>query len=293
MSTQIFNAYVYKGTNSLKIKKLNFQLRELIENRIFLHLKKVIIKDCIKVIDYFSVNDYELKSINYQELVEKLIQMNLFTSLDKEKFPIFHFTDDLTFYKLMYSLNTAKENYKYKIRFISLGKNTYYKINLPKNLDIDKDLEKLGLHEFDYYDNTDKPENIKSSEWNFRKKVWDKIFLNNSCFDNAMYSFYNEDFDVYFKDFKLKDLIEFMSNEEPRLKYIYARHLYKKLDILSQVSKLNNGENQLSNYLNLIENFHEQVENDTLNLKHLDVEYRKYLKNVDEIFDLLNFNIFN
>ena len=32
MSTQIFNAYFYKGTNSLKIKNLNFQLKELIEN---------------------------------------------------------------------------------------------------------------------------------------------------------------------------------------------------------------------------------------------------------------------
>jgi hypothetical protein len=293
MSTQIFDAYVYKGTNSLKIKKLNFQLRELIESKILLHLKKVVIKDCIKVIDYFSVNGHDLKASNYEDFVEKLIKMNLFTSLDQEKLPHFHFTDNLSFYKVMYNFKTAKENYKYKIRFISLGKNTYYKLNLPKNLDIESDLEKLGLYEFDYYNNTDKPENIKNSEWNFRKKVWNNIFSNSSCFDNSMYSFYNEDFEISFQDFKLNELIEFMNDDETRLKYIYSRYLYKKLDLISKVDKLENEYSKLSNYMNLIEEFHDQVTDDISNLKHLDFEYKKYLTNIDEIFQLLNFNIFN
>lgn len=293
MSTQIFNAYFYKGTNSLKIKNLNFQLKELIENKIFINLKNTVIKDCVKAIDYLSVNNYKLESINYENLIKQLINMNLFTDLDKEKFPNLNDTDNLTFYKLMYLLKLSKENYKYKIRFIPFGKNTYYKINLPKNLDIEEDLKKLGLYEFDYYDNTDKPENIKTSEWKFREKVWNNIFSNSSCFDNSMYSFYNEDFEISFQDFKLNELIEFMNDDETRLKYIYSRYLYKKLDLISKVDKLENEYSKLSNYMNLIEEFHDQVTDDISNLKHLDIEYKKYLTNIDEIFQLLNFNIFN
>lgn len=292
MSTQIFNAYFYKGTNSLKIKNLNFQLKELIENKIFINLKNTVIKDCVKAIDYLSVNNYKLESINYENLIKQLINMNLFTNLDKEKFPNLNDTDNLTFYKLMYLLKLSKENYKYKIRFIPFGKNTYYKINLPKNLDIDEDLKKLGLYEFDYYDNTDKPENIKTSEWKFREKVWDNIFSNSSLIDNSMYSFYNEDFFIEFEDFKLNELIESINEDSVRLKYIYSKYLYKKFDVMSKLEKNEDGSCKLSNYLYLLDEFHDELEKDILNSIHLNAEYKVYLKNIDEIFKLLNFNNF-
>lgn len=292
MSTQIFNAYFYKGTNSLKIKNLNFQLKELIENKIFINLKNTVIKDCVKAIDYLSVNNYKLESINYENLIKQLINMNLFTDLDKEKFPNLNDTDNLTFYKLMYLLKLSKENYKYKIRFIPFGKNTYYKINLPKNLDIDEDLKKLGLYEFDYYDNTDKPENIKTSEWKFREKVWDNIFSNSPLIDNSMYSFYNEDFFIEFEDFKLNELIESINEDSVRLKYIYSKYLYKKFDFISKLENNEDGSYKLSNYLYLLDEFHDELEKDILNSIHLNAEYKVYLKNIDEIFKLLNFNNF-
>ncbi len=292
MSTQIFNAYFYKGTNSLKIKNLNFQLKELIENKIFINLKNTVIKDCVKTIDYLSVNNYKLESINYENLIKQLINMNLFTDLDKEKFPNLNDTDNLTFYKLMYLLKLSKENYKYKIRFIPFGKNTYYKINLPKNLDIEEDLKKLGLYEFDYYDNTDKPENIKTSEWKFREKVWDNIFSNSPLIDNSMYSFYNEDFFIEFEDFKLNELIESINEDSVRLKYIYSKYLYKKFDFISKLENNEDGSCKLSNYLYLLDEFHDELEKDILNSIHLNAEYKVYLKNIDEIFKLLNFNNF-
>jgi hypothetical protein len=33
--------------------------------------------------------------------------------------------------------------------------------------------------DFDYYDNSDKPDNISKKEWSNRLKVWEKIFTEN------------------------------------------------------------------------------------------------------------------
>ena len=43
-----------------------------------------------------------------------------------------------------------------------------------------------GVKDYSYWDNTDKPENVKQKDWEIRGKTWDKICLNNNWNDKRL-----------------------------------------------------------------------------------------------------------
>lgn len=105
-----------------------------------------------------------------------------------------------------------------------------------------KFIEKWGLREYHYQDQTDRPEEILEEEWENRKKDWEKVFNQSRVPEKAGFTihFFNEETDLYnfFSDLEksnFKDALKYIPDPSVRLKKYAKRKLIS--DVLDEHSK--------------------------------------------------------
>lgn len=135
-------------------------------------------------------------------------------------------SDDISFFeKYMFITSGAYDhnlntdlNLSFEVYFYMLNQKTFYTFNMRnskfKTDLINNILEKnKDLIKYNYFDNYDKPNNIKRQEWNQRKEEYDIIFKNSNKFKECLYSFtIYEDTKNYYRDY-LKNVIKYFPEQ--------------------------------------------------------------------------------
>jgi len=185
MSTTIFNGYKIDTVNLNRVQKVNDDLKDmishLVETRIyelcissFIDYKLTLIKHPnLSFWDYFETAydaDHEASLFVKKIFAEKLSTSSFFMQhLDMVEICSTH------------NLNFAL-NFKVNIFFKSYKNATYYIMAggpaiANEFLSYRTDFSKVGnLMSYNYWDSTDKPDDISTRAWNIRKKNWDNVF---------------------------------------------------------------------------------------------------------------------
>lgn len=247
MSTNIDNAFKLNLSNFLKVDKKNNEIRKYLS--IFVQQKYI--EYCASMstiaIDFY-LNDkipFEVVNILYPKKDVKPLTFHSFLSynrtFDRKNVDLFvvdnkHTNNDLYLAKSKYknNFNTLltsyikdflQEKFNIKVNFMIHGKNTYYILNLGKNIensfDTNKFIDDLKLEDFHYQNHSDKPEDIPNKKWKLRNHVWDQIFKNTGSINDVMYSFEIKIEQTYID--VMEDLIQYIPELEQRLKFVYGK----------------------------------------------------------------------
>lgn len=214
MSTVINHAYRFKSNRASTVEKTNTVLRKAIEE---------MLKDSLysRAVDLFL--DYKFYLINLKNPLNTVENFNEFQITSNYETPKeqFDFLTNLVnryvysgtkFYKLFAELTseatkynlTTKLNHKVTIYFRTVGEYTYYIFfSQDGNLlnKIRREFETFMPESFttyDYWNNTDGPEEISYGAWRGRGNKWDKVFRSRPSDDmNKM--------EIEFQSYHLRD----------------------------------------------------------------------------------------
>jgi hypothetical protein len=172
MSTKIYNGYMTKETDMVKL------LNDLIEAR--------------KIID-----EEKKKHVRYigKTAIEKIKSGNkMFYEFKKDIEEFFNFEFEVTLFP-MYD----------KTLMIIFSGNVYNKATARL-------VKALKLKDYCYYDNTDRPDRVSDRMWNKRKNDWEKVLLNDDAVPaHCGLSIRLADKEVYYTDLYTEKEIEGMS----------------------------------------------------------------------------------
>ena len=169
MSARIYNAYKFEGS----LKQL-----ESIKNKIAKAYEADVLSALVAV-EHIEVADISTPSIgtagrtvwqnNQGKAIKDLSGIALFRLL--EGIMARRLRDHLNFQASVVLYIHSGQMY---LHFFGMD-------NLPKCSDFIRKLEKAHLLvDYHYQDSADKPDHISQKEWNQRKKMWDKILLDNT-----------------------------------------------------------------------------------------------------------------
>jgi hypothetical protein len=280
MSTSITNAYILNTSNSKKVNKVNERLRAIFKKLIYVEIVHKIVDIVTPIanykeneksdylnhqnncLDYLQDNHYELKNDIFTAIVRKAIYP---TST------LFDFAKKSIELIDTYQINSNLFKGNNHIYFKTIGNVTLYYFNVSnksiKEFDfINKTLN--ILKSYDYYDNTDRPEDVTEKAWNHRRHIWDRVLGESDQLRDVMYSI---DLNIDYYNIKETDIIKHCPDANSRLIAIYKRSRINEL-----VKQLKNermridgmtDEDQLSShdYVNFYYDASEQVSEEIIN----------------------------
>lgn len=233
MSTCISNGYILETSNSKKVNKVNERLR-LIFNQI---LKDTLVSNMVSIMSPIANYTCNLKSDcaerhdSYLECIQSKnheLQNTAFETSVRHKFrndegTLFDFTKDVI--ELMsnqniysqYSLNSEK------IYFKTVGHVTLYFFAVSNA--VAEQFEKINqrhniLKKYEYYDNTDKPDEVTTKAWEHRRHTWNRVLGHSMNVSEVMY---NIPIKVDFYDIREDTVMAELPDEAERLRSVYKR----------------------------------------------------------------------
>jgi hypothetical protein len=192
MSTVIYNAYRFKSNRASTVEKNNTLIREVLTKKLkstlykkmtdlFIEYKFYLMRNPEKQNDLNSVHSFlDLSSFDtpkqQSSFLKDLINQRVYS--------------DTKFYKLFVEMTTESTrfnlnnnfNHKVTVYFRTLGEYTYYLFmsNISDvTFDFRNDFETYMPETFttyDYWNNTDGPEDMTYAAWSGRGRKWDKVF---------------------------------------------------------------------------------------------------------------------
>lgn len=192
MSTVIYNAYRFKSNRASTVEKNNTLIREVLTKKLKSTLYKKMTDLFIEYKFYFMRNpekQNELSSIHSfldlssydtpkqeSEFLKELVNQRVYS--------------DTKFYKLFVEMTTESTkfnlsnnfNHKVTVYFRTIGEYTYYLFmsNMSDvTFDFRNDFETYMPETFktyDYWNNTDGPDDMTYAAWSGRGRKWDKVF---------------------------------------------------------------------------------------------------------------------
>ena len=192
MSTVIYHAYRFKSNRASTVEKNNTHIREVMTKKLKSSLYQTMTDMFIEYKFYLLANPESPNSVDtvhefleYSNFESSKEQLNFLKSIVNPRI-----YSDVKFHKFFVEMTTEaakfnlniKLNHKVTVYFRTVGEYTYYLFTSS-----DSDL----LHEFrtdfetympekfttyDYWNNTDGPDDIGQAAWNGRGNKWDKVF---------------------------------------------------------------------------------------------------------------------
>lgn len=185
MSTVIERFFILNTTSMEEIDRVN----EII-NKITIKLSK---ENAYKqIVDNFVKweNEKEIKDL-FADKYASISNIDLFTIIDEKhtnrKSTLPYFFYDVYHLAEKYQSNCSL-NLSTNIYFKTQGDKTFYRIwnNAFYNDLMKKVLKEVDLIEYNYWDQTDRPDNISKKEWEKRRDEYEILFANSNNFDAAM-----------------------------------------------------------------------------------------------------------
>lgn len=235
MSTCIANGYILETSNSKKVNKVNERLR-VIFNQI---LRKQLVKNIITMVspaanyvynsksdcpvqdrfgsyyECFEAANYELKSEPLKLLIKNRMRQTEGSLFDLSKC-------------IIECLSTQTNNNLYtvtseKIYFKSVGKVTLYffAVSAPIAEEFDRLNKRYNLlKEYQYYDNTDKPDNVTTKAWKHRDHMWNRALEGKM---NVSEIFYNIPLKAEVYELDIDEVLPELPDEHDRLLNLYKK----------------------------------------------------------------------
>lgn len=247
MSTKIFNTFKLKKEN-LTIHEL-FLISDIIREVLKEKQREIILDMAYKTTcNFLDKKIYKKENILEDEKIKNILEYNL---------PLYVYEKlQRKYNKVKHNLTRTPEDiydFSVSVCFFEYNNNIYLKLfcgyyekdfmNSLKELDI--------LEEYDYWNNTDKPDNISNEEWKERALVWENIFKKSSIPNEVAL---NLDITSDFIDFISKeDILKYNTEEniQKRKETIYKRILEKEF-LLKQKEQHTNNEEVALNYIDFI-----------------------------------------
>lgn len=198
MSTVIYHAYRFKANRASAVEKNNTYIREIIEKKLKSSIFKKMTTDFIEYKFHLAAQKKESSFDNFYDYLEL---NNFQTPPEQLKYlrntVQKHFYSNVKFYKMFaelsveavrYNFNT-KFNHKVTVYFRTLGGYTYYLFTSQDSdllNDFRRDFETYmpeNFKSYDYWNNTDGPDDITYAAWSGRGRKWDKVFSSNPADD--------------------------------------------------------------------------------------------------------------
>lgn len=289
MSTCITNGYILETSNSKKVNKVNERLR-IIFNQI---LKDTLVSNMVSIMSPIANYTHNLKSdcadrpetyleciqSRNHELQNKAFELNIRQKFRNDEGTLFDFTKDTI--QLMskqniqnqYSLNSEA------IYFKSIGTVTLYFFAVSTA--IAEQFQKINqrhhiLKNYEYYDNTDKPDDVTTKAWKHREHTWNRVLGKSINVSDVMY---NIPIKVDFYDLREEDVVAELPDEAERLRSLYKRSRLNELcqSLLAEYEKKIGSTASMSEYSNIYFDAAEKVADEVKNglylnsQKHLDM----------------------
>jgi len=246
MSIQIHNAYRLKSSKSKDIETVNEKIRSLINKY---QSKQIHIEAADTFVDYqltylaFKDESKQTKEktlsnyLNYYLHMSDEKELNFLVSTLESRFG--SRKDFVSIYGNMLDLIikydlSIKINPTVWVYFKTVGNYTYYMLwtrnsEIPNKFfaDIDKISDKL--ESYNYWDNTDRPDDIGAAAWNRRGFIWNKIFDKCSKYSDCMNTIQMAP--VLYRQFKMENIINELPDDFELLKKFYNE---QNIDIISK-----------------------------------------------------------
>lgn len=309
MSTTIYEGYRIPLSNHSKIEKANKRIRALVKKAQFTYLEEKIASIASKYFYYYIPFKAEKISEDIIESKKSLKSYFLHNIIfDKEELEYISSKmspyPETFFNSMLKVINRTIDtgfntdlNPTVTVYYVVHGKQTvYYLSGNTQVISIFKKMneqEKL-LEDFCYYNNTDKPDNVTTKEWNFRRRVWDNILKESSYLSDAMncIRIFPNLTEVYSKITR-ENIIENLPSSEVQFRYVFIQE-HSAVLYSEKLNELNLSKDELakqdisfftSNYTESMFQSRDMVEDGTY-LNHYD-EYKEYILEKDELVQMI------
>lgn len=246
MSTVIVGGYILRTSNSKKVEAVNMRLREL-----FSTLAKenayTVLADLISVTANYYANP-KVNHVKYKDSKTFLDFLANHVYELKDPLPIAAYNHHSKYNNNLFdagfsiiraftnnNLDSSYNLSRHKIYFKTSGKNTVYFFAMNSELinafNRINDNEHI-LESFDYWDNTDQPEDVNKTQWSFRRKVWNGILGKKHSVSDVMN---NIPIHLSLDEIRREHVIPYLHDEHSRLKSIYKKT--RLLDLMNEKSK--------------------------------------------------------
>lgn len=192
MSTVIYHAYRFKSNRASTVEKNNTLIREVMTKKLKASIYQKM-TDLFIEYKFYLLENHE--KINCLDTVYEFLDYHNFEASKDQLTFLQNIINtrcysDTKFYKIFVEMTTEatkfnlnlKFNHKLTVYFRSLGEYTYY-IFTSNNSDLlaefRNDFDTYMPEKFttyDYWNNTDGPDDIGEAAWNGRGNKWDKVF---------------------------------------------------------------------------------------------------------------------
>lgn len=273
MSTKIFNGFIInREVSTYELNEMMNIIRKEVNNTYL----EIIYKDFIKFIAKILDNKYCMSKRKYNiflnkelEVEENEIICKIFTKKVKESI----LSEELFNSDYDYSCSMTIHPLKDKILLLLFSqRNEYNKLfgEWDKEGEIYTKNKFNFIDEYNYYNNTDRPENISEKDWEAREKDWNNAIGYNAPSEKGMIAeFINKKeipSEIFFKDLKLgiEDIYEY------RLERISKKYVNEKYS--RKIEKILGDEVDFSSHIDL---YNKMIK---------DPQYKKDIKKAEKKF---------
>lgn len=232
------NGYILETSNSKRVNNVNERLRSIF-NKI---LKDEAVSKMASIftpfVNYYSNEKADPKEhfddcMSYLEFISYELRTDFFRGLVKEKLSkkgtLFDFSKKIIELISENNIRVDYNNSHEKIYFKTIGKVTlyYFAVSSENMKAFDKiNKEQNILKDYCFYDNTDKPDDIKEKAWNHRRHTWERVLGRKHTISEVMFSI---PISVDYYKIKETDVLQVLQDENVRLSSLYKRSRLNEL----------------------------------------------------------------
>lgn len=302
MSTNIDNAFKLDLSNFLKVDKKNNEIRKYLSK----FIQQKYIEYCASMsttaIDFYLNDKIPFEVINILSPKKDVKPLTFHSFLeynrvfDRKNADLFivsnKYKNNFNTLLTSYIKDFLQEKFNIKVNFIIHGKNTYYILNLGRNIenkfDTIKFIDDLKLEDFHYQNQSDKPEEVSNKQWSLRNHVWGQIFKNTGSINDVMYSFEVKIEQTYIDI--MEDLIEYIPELEKRLQFVYGKFCI--YDYFTD-HKINPNELNISEFMDAFDEIELIKTKGISDGIHFSEKYKELLMPKEKMLTYLKNNIFD
>jgi hypothetical protein len=233
MSTCIANGYILETSNSKKVNKVNERLRVIFNQILKNQLVSNIATMVTPIANYVQnpKSDCKERHTSYLECVQSSIyetkntafEMTARKKIRDDQGTLYDFAKDIIQVMSIQNVSNLYSVQSEKIYFKSVGNVTLYFFAVSSA--IAKEFNTLNkchkiLKDYEYYDNSDMPDNVTTKAWKHRIHTWNRILGKSNNMSEVMY---NIPLKVDLYDIEETDIMDALPDEATRLSNIYKR----------------------------------------------------------------------
>ena len=238
MSTKIYNGLIYKGTNLVELNKL-------IQTS-FNRCRKIAKTKYINSLTQYWVNIFDKKTINTNEQFHQLLgesrtSKNYDDNLLKALIDVINANRKQI---ITSGLRNPEFDFDLSVRLFPINNKKTLINCFHDDVEFQQELANY-FDEYHYQNQSDKPDNIPTRQWNLRRKDWDKAYRNAGS--SIVVHLFSQTTDIYSKYIDRKKLAELMLKSIPTLterQFHLAKSNFYKDELLKLTSGLSDEEHR-------------------------------------------------